>query len=82
MAEEKKAAPAPKAGDARRCQIAKCKRPYRAKGYCVTHFKEWRRGKLPKAHYRRCKKEGCNKPMLRRGLCAEHGAKAATPAAT
>ena len=67
-----------------KCQVKGCKRPYRAKGYCVTHFKEWRRGELGKARYRRCKKEGCNKPMVRRGLCAEHVAPkaAAAPAAT
>jgi hypothetical protein len=56
-----------------RCSVEKCKRPYRAKGYCVTHYKEWRRGKLEKPRYRRCKKEGCNKPMVARGLCADHG---------
>ena len=66
------------------CQVKGCKRPYRAKGYCVTHYKGWRRGELGKGRYRRCKKEGCNKPMVRRGLCAEHVAPkaAAAPAAT
>lgn len=60
----------------RKCRIEGCKRPYRAKGYCVTHHKKWRRGELPKARYKRCKKEGCNKPMAVRGFCAEHAAKA------
>jgi hypothetical protein len=63
------------------CRVEGCKRPFRAKGYCVTHYKEWRRGKLPKPRYRRCKKEGCNKPMVRRGFCEEHaGARAAAAA--
>ncbi len=76
MAEEKTA-------NAARCKVEKCKRPYRAKGYCVTHYKAWRRGELGKARYRRCKKEGCNKPMVRRGLCAEHVTpKKEAPAAT
>ena len=23
------------------CKIEKCKRPYRAKGYCNVHYKKW-----------------------------------------
>jgi hypothetical protein len=33
------------------CQIKGCKRPYKAKGYCNVHYKQWRRGKLPKARH-------------------------------
>jgi len=69
-------------GKARRCKIKGCKRPFRAKGYCVTHYKAWRRGELPRARYRRCKKEGCGKPMARRGYCAEHAAKSPAPPPT
>jgi hypothetical protein len=66
----------------RRCKVKGCKRPYRAKGYCGTHYRAWRRGDLPKARYKRCKKEGCAKPMVRRGYCEEHVKKgAAAPAA-
>ena len=32
--------------EAQKCTVEGCKRPYRAKGYCVTHYKLWRRGEL------------------------------------
>jgi hypothetical protein len=70
-----------------KCTVANCKRPYRAKGYCVTHYKLWRRGEMEghKARYKLCSKEGCKKPSGRYGLCDEHrGAgqgEAAAPAA-
>jgi len=72
----------------RKCSVESCKRPYRAKGYCVTHYKLWRRGEMEshKARYKLCSKEGCKKPAGQWGLCEEHrggGAKeAAAPAAT
>jgi hypothetical protein len=57
-----------------KCSIDGCKRPYRAKGYCVTHYKKWRRGELEnhKARYKLCSKEGCKKPAGRWGICDEH----------
>jgi hypothetical protein len=57
-----------------KCSKEGCKRPYRAKGYCVTHYKQWRRGELEghKARYNTCSKEGCRKPATRAGLCEEH----------
>lgn len=30
-----------------KCRIDRCKRPYRAKGYCNVHYKAWRHGELP-----------------------------------
>ncbi len=72
----------------KKCSVESCKRPYRAKGYCVTHYKKWRRGEIEthKARYKLCSKEGCKKPAGRYGLCDEHrgGAKeeAAAPAAS
>jgi len=35
-----------------------CKRPYRAKGYCNVHYKQWRLGKLPKPRHKQPKKKG------------------------
>jgi hypothetical protein len=57
-----------------KCSIEGCKRPYRAKTYCVTHYKLWRRGEIEghKARYKICSKEGCRKPMAFEGLCEEH----------
>jgi hypothetical protein len=61
-------------GAAAKCSKEGCKRPYRAKGYCVTHYKLWRRGELEghKARYKLCSKEGCKKAAGRHGLCEEH----------
>jgi hypothetical protein len=61
------------------CSIASCKRPYRAKGLCVTHYKLWRRGELEghTARYKTCSKEGCRKKREFGGLCAEHAGKGA-----
>ena len=59
---------------AKKCSVEGCKRPYRAKGYCVTHYKLWRRGELEghKARYKLCSKEACKKAAGRYGLCDEH----------
>ncbi len=32
----------------KRCKVEGCRRPYRAKGYCNVHYKQWRKGLLPK----------------------------------
>jgi len=73
----------PKKADAK-CGVEGCKRPYRAKGYCVTHYKLWRRGEVEahKARYKLCSKEACKKPAGAFGLCDEHrGTKAEGAAA-
>ncbi len=59
-----------------KCSIEGCKRPYRAKGYCVVHYQAWRRGEIEghKARYKICTKEGCRKPRAKGSLCAEHAA--------
>ncbi len=55
------------------CTVEKCKRPYRAKGYCRIHYKKWRRGELSKTgRYKTCGREDCRKPMAQGGLCADH----------
>ena len=67
-------------GGQEHCQVAKCKQPVRAKGYCRKHYLGWRRGDLGKKHrYNTCSKEGCRKPATLAGRCAEHkkGASAA-----
>jgi len=56
----------------KQCKVEKCKRPYRAKGYCSVHYKKWRNGEFGLARYKTCKTEGCHKPMGKGGLCAEH----------
>jgi hypothetical protein len=71
------------ARETRKCSKEGCKRPYRAKGYCVTHYKLWRRGELEghKARYKLCSKEACRKPAGRWGVCDEHRGTAAAPEA-
>ena len=87
MAEEAKTAPKKKkpatteAPRTRACRIAKCKRPYRAKGYCNVHYREWRHGQHPKARYKICTKEACRKPRVKGSLCAEHAGSAPAVAA-
>lgn len=57
----------------KKCKMEGCKRPYRAKDYCVVHYRLWRHGELPKGRYKICTKEGCRKPRAAKGsLCAEH----------
>jgi len=54
------------------CKIEKCKRPYRAKGYCGVHYKKWRNGEYGKARYDTCSLESCRKPVKKSSLCEEH----------
>ena len=58
--------------EAKKCKMKDCKRPYRAKGYCNVHYKEWRHGGLGKKRYKTCNNEGCHKPMHKGGMCAPH----------
>jgi hypothetical protein len=62
------------AAPARQCAIASCKRTYRAKGYCATHYRQWRQGAYGLARYKTCKDMGCLKPqtMNRHGYCEDH----------
>lgn len=84
------AAPAAAATLARRpsreeahCSVEGCKRPYRAKSYCVSHYRKWRRGEMEahRARYKICTKEGCRKPRAVGSLCAEHSGQAKEGAA-
>ena len=88
---KKKVAKVIVAADERCCKISKCKRPYRAKGYCQSHYKMWKRGEYGLARYKTCKANDCRKPMTlnRHGLCEDHfqsiyvkGVAAPKPAAT
>lgn len=56
------------------CKIQSCKRRYKAKGYCVSHYREWRHGKFGKVRFKQCADINCSKPMAknRHGYCEEH----------
>ena len=78
MSEEKATKSTPSRNE-RKCSVENCKRPYRAKGYCVSHYQAWRRGEMEghRARYKTCTKEGCRKPRATGSLCAEHAGKEA-----
>jgi hypothetical protein len=57
------------------CKANECGKEVQAKGYCPRHYRQWRKGKLPKPRYTTCHAEGCHKPRARRGFCAEHFSK-------
>ena len=56
------------------CKVKSCKRTYRAKGYCVAHYRKWRHGAFGIARYKTCSSTDCRKPMVvnRHGFCEEH----------
>jgi hypothetical protein len=54
------------------CAVGGCKNAYRAKGYCSTHYGQWRRGKYGKARYDICTKAECKKAVFRHGRCEIH----------
>ncbi|PIR16319.1 MAG: hypothetical protein COV46_08715 [Deltaproteobacteria bacterium CG11_big_fil_rev_8_21_14_0_20_49_13] len=60
--------------EAKKCSVANCKRPHRAKGYCALHFKKWRAGGMEghKRRYKICKEENCRKPLFKKGMCEQH----------
>jgi hypothetical protein len=68
----------------KKCRVEGCKRPYRAKEYCIMHYRLWRHGELPNGRYKICTKEGCKKPRVgpSGSVCAEHAAGAEKPAAS
>src|SRR5438128_2061144 len=70
----KKSASSKEGFRAQSCQVAKCHREYRAKGYCKFHYKLWRQDKYGTARYKICSDTGCLKPMAttRHGYCEDH----------
>ena len=73
-----------KGGGKKACSVEGCKRPYRAKSYCVVHYQAWRRGEVEghKGRYKLCSKEGCRKPAGKWGVCDEHRGTGEAAAAT
>ncbi len=56
------------------CRAAKCKRTYRAKGYCAHHYALWRHNEYGNGRYKQCSDTSCAKPKAanRFGYCEEH----------
>lgn len=60
--------------DHKPCSVQGCKREYRAKGYCRTHYKQWRHGAFGKKRYTACGDYNCFRPqgLNRHGFCEPH----------
>lgn len=62
------------------CTVAGCQRPYKARGYCQTHYAQWMRGSPITAEIKarvhdqpdECTEEGCVEPVKAKGLCKMH----------
>jgi hypothetical protein len=60
------------------CKFEGCSRAAVGKSYCARHYKQWRRGDLPKGRYKICTAEGCRKPRAAGSKCEEHAKSKAT----
>jgi hypothetical protein len=58
------------------CRFEGCQGAVVGKRYCARHYKQWRRGALPKGRYKICSHEGCRKARSIRAKCEEHAKKA------
>lgn len=62
------------------CTMDGCDRPHKARGYCQTHYMQFRRGITPvgpiKVRVRdkppECAEAGCSEPVKAKGLCKTH----------
>jgi len=62
------------------CTVDGCDRPYKARGYCQTHYMQYKRGvpidPVIKVRQRDvapcCSEDGCNDPVKAKGLCTMH----------
>lgn len=62
------------------CTVGTCGRPHKARGYCQTHYMQYKRGVpvVPEIRSRvrpadpECSKDGCSDPVKAKGLCATH----------
>lgn len=60
--------------------MAGCDRPHKARGYCQTHYMQFKRGITPVGPIRsrvrekpaECIEEGCSEPVKSKGLCKMH----------
>lgn len=65
------------------CTVPGCTRSHKARGYCQTHYVQWRRGAeiIPEINARdrnppeTCVEEGCVSPVQAKGLCQMHYAR-------
>lgn len=68
--------------ETKKCSFANCSRPYKARGYCRPHYRQFVLGGveslrevrvlLPKFYYSSCIFEGCGGKPWAHGLCGSH----------
>ena len=62
------------------CTLPGCSHPHKARGYCQTHYMQYRRGVAPTPGIRsrvrekppECSEDGCAEPVKAKGLCKMH----------
>jgi len=62
------------------CTMEGCGRPHKARGYCQTHYMQFKRGLAPVGPIRsrvsvkpdECAEDGCAEPVKAKGLCKAH----------
>ena len=62
------------------CTMEGCDRPHKARGYCSTHYMQFKRGITPVGPIRtrvsekppECTEDGCHDPVKAQGLCKMH----------
>ena len=62
------------------CTMDGCARPHKARGYCQTHYMQFKRGVTPVGPIRtrvalkpdECAEDGCAEPVKAKGLCKMH----------
>lgn len=62
------------------CSIAGCQREHHARGWCLTHYMQFKRGVEPTGPVRirvrekppECVEDGCSEPVKAKGLCKMH----------
>lgn len=62
------------------CSIDGCERLNHARGWCLTHYMQWKRGVEPTGPIKtrernkpdECTEEGCSNPVKSKGLCQMH----------
>lgn len=62
------------------CTLAGCGRPHKARGYCQTHYMQFKRGATPVGPIKHrasvkpdaCHEDGCREPVKAKGVCKMH----------
>lgn len=62
------------------CTVGQCDRKHHARGYCLTHYTQFKRGVTPAGAIKtrvsvqpeECSEDGCPSPVKAKGLCKAH----------